>query len=284
MITMPKRDSQAESSPTIVVGVSNPATIPELMGLAAMVARHCGYQVVATHIVTVPEQMRLSAARSSPEVAAGSQLLRQAIREGGEHGIPVRGVVEVAREVHEGLIAAADSQNAELLLVGHSDIPDAPPVGPDKAFDRLMYKVACGTGANLIVAKFRRPSIHSIVIPVLRGLNLPVTGRLLKSIMQETDAKVCFIRAIKPNADAEEEARDLAKVLAAHDLDSLGEAEILTATDPQAAIIERANEYDLAIIGAERPTIVDAIFGNIAERIASQAACSALLVRAARKA
>ena len=283
MITMPKRDSQAESSPTIVVGVSNPATIPELMGLAAMVARHRGYQVVATHIVTVPEQMRLSAARSSPEVAAGSQLLRQAIREGSEHGIPVRGLVEVAREVHEGLICAADSQKAELLLVGHSDIPDAP-VGSDKAFDRLMYKLARGTGADLIVARFRRPAIRSILIPVLRGLNLPVTGRLLKSIIQETDAKVCFIRAIKPDADAEDEAQDLAKVLAAHDLDSLGETEILTATDPQAAIIERANDYDLAIIGAERPTIVDAIFGNIAERIASQAACSALLVRATRKA
>ncbi len=280
---MPERDNQAESPPTILVGVSNPATIPQLMGLAAMLARHCEYTVVATHVVTVPEQMRLSAARSSPEVAAGTQLLRQAIREGSEQGIPVRGVVEVAREVHEGLIAAADSQEAELLLVGHSDMPDAP-AGPDKAFDRIMYKVARSTGANLIVAKFRRPAIRSILIPVLGGLNLPVTGRLLKSIIHETDAEVCFVRAVKPDVDTEEEAQDLAEVLAAHDLDSLGETEILSAADPQAAIIERANEYDLAIIGAERPTIVDAIFGNIAERIASQATCSALLVRAAREA
>jgi len=210
-------------------------------------------------------------------------MLQQAIREGGEHGIPVRGLVEVAREVHEGLISAADNHHAELLLVGHADLPQVP-AGPDKAFDRLMYKLARATAANLIVARFRRPEVHSILVPVLRGLNLPLTSKLLKAIVQQTQAGVCFVRAVGPEADPQAEAEDLGEVLAAHGLAGLGETRILSAADPQTAIIEQANDYDLAILGAERPTIVDAIFGNMAERIAAQATCSALLVRATREA
>jgi nucleotide-binding universal stress UspA family protein len=199
-----------------------------------------------------------------------------------------RGVVEVAREVHEGLISAVKSQKADLMLVGYSaaDTEDVRAQARDKAeriFDRIMYRVARGAGIDLIVAKFRRPAARSIMLPVLRGLNLPVSGVVLRALLAADDARVLFVRAVEPDADVEQQQQDLNRVLDEHHLDELGDAEIISSPDPRAALIERASEYDMAIIGAERPTIVDAIFGNIAERVASEASCSALLVRAARK-
>ena len=285
---MAREDKRDERPPILLVGVANPATVPDLMGLAAKLSAYPGYQVVATHIVTVPEQMQLSAARSSPEVAAGTRLLQQAICQGAEVGLNVRGVVEVAREVHEGLISAVKSQKADLMLVGYSaaDTEDARAQARDKAeriFDRIMYRVARGAGIDLIVAKFRRLATGSIMVPVLRGLNLPVSGMVLRALLAAGDAEVLFVRAVEPDADIEEQKQDLDRVLAEHDLIELGDAESVSAPDPRAALIERASEYDMAIIGAERPTIVDAVFGNIAERVASEASCSALLVRAARK-
>ena len=281
---MAREDKRDEHTPILLVGVANPATIPDLMGLAAKLSSYHGYQVVATHIVTVPEQMQLSAARSSPEVAAGTRLLQQAIRQGADVGLNVRGVVEVAREVHEGLISAVKSQQADLMLAGYSAVDTEQ--ARDKAeriFDGIMYKVARGAGIDLIVAKFRRSSVGSIMVPVLGGLNLPVSGMVLRSLLAADDAGVLFVRAVEPDADIEQQKQDLDSILAEHDLDELGDAEIVSAPDPRAALIERANEYDMAIIGAERPTVVDAIFGNIAERVASEATCSALLIRAARK-
>jgi len=268
--------------PVLLVGVSNPATTPELMALAARMARHRGYQVVAIHIVTVPDQMGLGDARNSPQVAAATHLLRQAIREAAAHGVTARGVVEVAREVHEGLISAAASQRAELLLVGYEEKAPGTARG-EHYFDKLVEKVARGTAVDLIAAKFRKPHIASILMPVLGGVNLPVSGMLLRSILRDSPAAVTFIRAVAPDADAEAELADLRAVLAAYELDELGEPEIVAAAEPQAAIIERANQFDLAIIGAERPTLVEVLFGNMAERIVSQATCSTFLVLAARQ-
>ena len=61
---------------TLLVGIANPDTVPLLMGVAGRVARFTDASVFATHIVTVPMQMTLSAARNSPEVARSSELLR----------------------------------------------------------------------------------------------------------------------------------------------------------------------------------------------------------------
>jgi len=265
---------------TLLVGVANPATIDHLMGLAAILARGDEYRVVATHIVTVPNQMALGAARQSPEVAAGTRLLQQAINEGARNRIAVRGVVEVAREVHEGLLSAAVNQEADLILVGYSDA-DERNERAERHFDRIMYRVARNTRANLLVAKFRTEQLRTILMPLLGGQNLPVSGMVLNAIRaHRPDVRVTFIRAIHPDEDVAENRADLHRVLAEYGLEGVGAEEIVVSEDPQAAIVERAEDFDLAIIGAERPTIVEAIFGNMAERIASQAACSALLVRA----
>jgi len=283
---MGKQDKPQERPPVLLVAVANPATIPELMGLAAKLSAHGGYQCVATHIVTVREQIQLSAARSSPEVSEGTRLLEEAISYAAKIGIHARGVVEVAREVHEGLISAAKNQHAELVVVGYSVVGEQQTAGrgrDERVFDRVMYRVARGAGIDLIVTKFRRPTVGSIMVPVLGGLNLSLTGMILRSLLAADDAAVRFVRAVEPHADAEKQQQDLERVLAEYDLLALGDAEIISASDPEAALVKRADEHDLAIIGAERPTIADTIFGNMAERVASEASCSVLLVRAMRK-
>lgn len=279
---MQSPENQEQKRPTLLVGISNPATVPRLMTLAGLLAKRAEYEVAVTHIVTVPSQMSLSAMRCCPEAVSADRLLREAIRVAAEHGIKARGVVEIARHIHEGLASAVKSQQADLLLVGYSD--DIP--GQDeseRAFDKIMHRVARGTRSDLIVAKFRRETINSVLVPVAGDPNLRLTGLLASAINAGTGAAIRFIHVVEPGANPDDEELAFASLLAAHDLKGVGEFEIIRTARPTAAIMEQADKHDLVIIGAaKRPSITDAIFGGMAERIASEVPCSVLLVRAKR--
>lgn len=276
---MPRQGESGQDGPVLLVGIANPATVPRLMGLAANLATCASYRIVVTHVVTVPAQISLATARSSPEVAAATGLLRQAIRAGAGHNIRARGVVEVAREPHEGLVSAAQSREAELMLVGYSDVDTHDGRG-ERAFDRIMHRVARAARTDMVIAKFRRETFDSVLVPVAGEANLRVTSVLARSISEGAGATVGFLHVVEPEADLTEAEGRFARLLEAHGLCELGPVEIIRTADPPGAIIERANAHDAAIVGAEaRPSIAEAIFGNAAERIAAQASCTVLLVR-----
>ena len=277
---MPDDGTRPYTVSRLLVGIANPDTVASLMSLAAHVANYAGCEVIATHIVTEPTQVTLSSARSSPEVVAAEELLRQAIRAGAAAGVQVRGVVELAREAHTGLTCAVTDQEADVLLVGYSDVEPGRDAG-ERAFDRLMHRIARSITADLIVAKFRRETISSILVPIAGDHNLAVTGLVVKAIRAGTGAEVRFLHVVEPGANPQDDELGMRNLLSAHGLREVGEFEIVRTASPTATIIERADAHDMAIIGAEaRPSLADAIFGNAAERIASEASCTVLVVRA----
>jgi len=277
---MQKPDGRQEDGPGLLVGIANPDTIPYLMDLAASIALGADYSLVATHIVTVPPQAKLDSARASPEVAAARKLLLQAIRAGAREGVRVRGVIEVAREVHEGLVSAAASQQAELVLVGLSDVQPGPDRA-EKAFDRIMHRVARQTPSDLVVAKFRGSSMSSLLVPIAGDVNLGVTGLIVRAMVESKHAAVRFLHVAEPGADAESAAARISALLAEHELDGLGELRIESGEDPLSVTLGHVNEHDVTIVGASaRPSLAESVFGSWAERIATQAQRTVLLVRA----
>jgi len=277
--------TKQDKSSTLLVGVANPATIPRLMGLAADLALQIKSQLVVTNVVVVPAQIGLVSAKDSPMVRAATELLRTAIRAVSERKVSARGVVEVAREPDEGMIAAAESQKAGALLVGYSDVGNTSS-SAERAFDRIMHRVARSASCDLIVAKFRREKSEKVLIPVAGGgTNLRVTSALARALVESRKASIQFLHVISPEADAKESERKVLVLLEHYGLKELGPLEVVSSEDPIDTILQRANDYDLAIVGTDaRATIAEAIFGNPAENIADRADCSVLLVRAVRDA
>ena len=276
--------TKQDKSSTLLVGVANPATIPPLMELAADLALQTQSRIVVTNVVTVPPQIGLVSAKDSPMVRASSGLLRKAIRAVADRKVSARGVVEVAREADEGMIAAAESQKAKALLVGYSDQGTASS-SAERAFDRIMHRVARSANCDLVVAKFRREKAQKILVPVAGGgTNLRLTRALVQALIDSRGATVQFLHVTKPEMAQEVEGRVLG-LLDQYGLKGLGPLDIVSSESPIATILERTKDCDLAIVGTDaRATIAEAIFGNPAEGIAAQAPCSVLLVRAVRDA
>lgn len=266
---------------TLLVGVANPATIPRLMGLAADLALQTKTPIVVTNVVVVPGQIGLSAVKDSPMVRAARQLLSQAIRAASGRKVKVRGVVEVAREPSEGMVAAAESQKAQALLVGYSD-QGTGSASAERAFDRIMHRVARAAACDLVVAKFRSEKKEKVLVPVAGGgTNLRLTGALAKGLAESRDAEIQFLHVTAPDKDAQEAERQVTVLLEQKGLKDLGPLEVVSSDDPVATILERCKDYDVAIVGTDaRASIAEAIFGSPAEDIADQAPCTVLLVRA----
>lgn len=281
-MTMAESDGSQEQVPTLLVGIANPETMSSLMDLARCLAAHATYDVVTTHILVVPPQAHLGSARGSEEMASARQLLLGAIRTGAGEDVPVKGVVEVARDVDEGLISAAETQDASLIIVGYSEPEEGG--GDERHFDRIMHEVARGTDSDLVIAKFRREEVRSILLPVNTGLNLPVSGMLAGAIAAEKGASVTLIHLLMPDEEERATRDRLRELLAEHDLQDLGELVVEPVpedVDPIEHMLQLANEHDVTIVGAEpRPSIAESVFGSWAETIACRADSTVLLVRA----
>jgi nucleotide-binding universal stress UspA family protein len=285
MMADEQRSRNNNEKPTLLVGISNPESTGGLMDLAQSLAAHADYEVVATHILPVPPQAHLSSARGSGEMAAAREKLLEAIREAGARNVRARGVIEVAREVNEGLVSAAESQKASLILVGYSDPGDREEDGDgERSFDRVMHAVARNTEADLVVAKLRREEVGSILLPINTGLNLAVSGMLARAISREREAPVTLIHLLREDEEEDEARERLEANLEEEGLSDLGELVIEPLSDdvePIDQLVKIASGYDMAIVGAEpRPSIAESVFGSWAERVAREADCTVLLVRA----
>lgn len=274
-----------EQKPIVMVGIAEPEAAAGLIDLAVSIALSEGHEVIAVHVVDVPPQAHLGSVRGSPEMIEARTRLLAAIRQASARDVSVRGVVEVARDVAEGLVSAADTQGASLILVGYSD-PDGEVDGDDevRAFNRVMHQVARNAQADLAVARLRHDRIGSILLPINRGRNLSLSGMLARTLSRANDAPVSIVHLLGDDEDEAETRQQIESRLAKEGLDDLGDLMIepLDAeTSPVDGIIALADRHDLAILGASpRPSISESIFGGWPERIAREASCSTLVVRA----
>jgi len=266
---------------TLLVGIHNPATIPALMALAAEVHQATQCEVIALHIVTVAAQMNLVAAQDAPEIARARELLHEAVAEGARHGVGVNGLIEVGRETDAGIVAAVESRGADLLLLGYSESPGRSSDGAERAFDRLMHRVARRVTCDVIVAKFRRDTCQSILVPMKTKPLLSTRGLVLRAVAQATGAEMHFLHVLDAEEDEGTNRAAVEAALRENGLDGLGPLHLVRATEGALAeVISRCNAYDLVLLGAQgHPSIAEAVFGTDAERIASETTCSLLIVR-----
>lgn len=271
-------ENSRDGRSTLLVGISNPATLDPLLHLTSLVADAGPFDVILAHVVTVAEQRSLDSGRSSPEAIRARDLLRGAVRTIAEAGIETRAVVQVARSVDEGLLAAAESRGARLVLVGYSE-GDGGGEG-EKEFDRVMHRVARGAETDVVVAKLRQEEMTSVLVPVAPEPRLDVTGLLCRALHAGDGASIHFLHVTDTGEAVAEAERRLRERLEDAGLGDVGDLEVVAAPERVDAIVRRAADHDLVIVGpATRPSLMSALFGSISERIAEGVPCSALLIR-----
>lgn len=104
---------------------------------------------------------------------------------------------------------------------------------------------------------------------------------LARALRRAWHAPMSVIHVVRTSRDAEEERARIEQALAEVHLPDLGTLIIDAADDPMERLLQRANEQDVTIVGADpRRSLAESIFGGCAERITGQAESPVLVVRA----
>nr|WP_249269096.1 universal stress protein [Halorubrum sp. Hd13] len=245
--------------PTVMVAVSNPRTESALVTLAGAVASHEGGRVLATHIVTVPDQTSLEkAAENRTDLDDSSEeLLAAAAADAEAFDVPIETKTILSHRGIEEVFDAARTNDADTVVMGYGGTRF---VGGrvEGSLDELARDLPC----DFLVLDGQRLDLSKVLVPTAGGPSSDLSGEVARALRDEIDVDVSLLYVVDPGDEAA--GREfLTDWAAGH---GLGDADLrIEAGGVEETIGRVGEEYDLVIVGAtERGLLSRIVRGSLA--------------------
>ncbi|MEF8771777.1 MAG: universal stress protein [Halodesulfurarchaeum sp.] len=230
--------------PTIMVPVLNPRTEGALITLASILAKHQGGRVLATHIITVPDQTSLQAAAQNRDRidSTSQQLLEKAVAEAEEFDVPIETRTILSHRGLSEVFEAARTNDVDTVVMGYGGARFAGgrAEGP---LDELTHDLPC----DFLVLDGTEIDPGEVLIPTRGSRSSELSAEVAQAMMETVDAEVSLLHVVDPGM--EESGRSFLEDWAADN--GLSEAAYLVEPgSPVSVIREVSSEYDLIMLGA----------------------------------
>jgi uncharacterized hydrophobic protein (TIGR00271 family) len=271
------KDQRAHRDYRVLVPISNPATASALLRAASLLAESQSGEVIALHVVTVPHQTTLSSGRRLGRLRW--QSLEQAIDQAETPEVPIHSLVRFARSPVQGILDTAIEEDCSLILLGWTGVSDrGAAVGPviDDVVNLAMCDVALLRGEL-------GDECENILVPTGGGPHAPVALRLGTQLAQSLHSSITLLTFITDDSrhdstDASQAVIDRTCEAASSDFPV--ETSIVPTDDIQQALLNRAEGFDLIIMGASQQGPIDqVVFGGLPESVARHSKSPVILVR-----
>jgi len=248
---------------SVLVAVSNPASIPSLMEAAVAIARHHQGQIIVVSVVEVAEGESLM--RGRRHARAVEPLLDQAIACAARRGMTARGVLKIAHRVSEGILDTVREEDCNFLLVGR-------PVA-DSLLERLFASIvervlqSVPNQVGVVYGTIASDRIPGVVVPITSGASSQLAAELTPGFSACYGARARAVTVIPtdtPDDEAEEMAREARETLARAGTDV--PLEVLRRPDVGTGLVESLGEGDLVVIGAPTTDPVAALLAETLPR------------------
>ena len=267
----------ARASYRVLVPVANPETISALLDLAIPIARSQDGDLIVTTVVKVPDQLPIH--EGMKYIQNCRPLLRAAQSHARKKGMNVVSDIRVAHRVEEGILSAADSERANLVVMGWKGHTTT----RERIFGEIIDRVVNRVRGDIAVVKLRGNSpFRRILLPTAGGPHAEFAAELLGPIVAACGAQVTASYVLPEDADDEQERDAHAWIQRTLRHVDLGEVEhlIIRSRSVAAGIAKAAADYDLVVIGAARTGLFQQLlFGEIPDRVGRYAPTSVMLVR-----
>ncbi|WP_135363686.1 amino acid permease [Halosimplex halophilum] len=257
----------------VMVPLANPEHEKHLITLASAVAKQRGGSVLATHIVTVPDQTPLDRARDrADDIDATSQGLLDRAREDAEtFGVPVETTTIVSHQGYEAVFDAARTHEADLVVMGWGPDSHWSPGRAESAIDDVTGDQPC----DFLVLRDRGLDTSRILVPTAGGPDSDLSAAVATDLRREFDADVTLLY-VADEGESAAGADFLADWANDHDL---GNAKLTVETgDVETAIETAAEDATLVVLGAsERGLLQRLVGGSVVMDVVEDVDCSVLL-------
>lgn len=267
----------------VLVPIANPASLRGLLEPALNAARQHDGAITILHVINVPAQLPLSAAREYIEQS--KELTDQALDLVEGHEVPVEVVIRVAHHIDEAIVETARERYADLLIMGwrgESQIPDtALGRNIDTVIDAVNYR-------TLVIQQELHNAPDRILIPILEPRQLQFALETVGILTGENTAQKKVLHVFGPQTP---QYQRQAFIRALEDQVTLFEArypkfkgtltyETVVDANPLQVIVEEARDHDYVILGATRDSwLKRQFFGSKPRQIAQSITAPVALIR-----
>lgn len=255
------------------------------LGIAVDLAEHRGTELIVIGMESVPKQTSLSHPTPISKSRLRSQIYSRQAREIAPPSLEITNAARVGHGVgHIILREVEDRQVQDLVLEQTVRVSSSCSLSGDP-LNSVSESAECNVVLSAGAEYF--DGISSILVPVAGGPHSGLAVDIAKALAIENNAWIEVFHVLDPEAAEEERNRSDQYVNAAMArLDDFERADewVFEASDPAEAIIEQAQYYDLAILGApQKGRLRRFVFGSTTEIVSGQAECSLITVRSSER-
>jgi uncharacterized hydrophobic protein (TIGR00271 family) len=238
---------------SILVPLADREQATSLLRLACALAHQRGGQVIALAV--------------TPDGAVPGWL-DEAARTIGHPNVPIKTWGRAGRDIGRAILDAIDESQADLLLLGLQEKPEASRPLLGHIMDRVANEAPC----DMALVRTGRPGpLQSILVPTSGGPNAALALELARSLSQATGGTLTALYIIPETVSperrrlAEKRSQEAASALCDLGADTF---KVVEARSIAQGILEEAEEHDLVLIGGTQESFLDRVlFGDVPERV-----------------
>jgi len=257
----------------VMVPLANPEHQRTLITLASAIAKQRGGSVLATHVVTVPDQTPLASAREqADDIDATSERLLDRAREDAEtFGVEVDTATVVSHQGYDAIFDAARTHETDLVVMGWGPDTHWSPGRAESAIDDVAGDPPC----DFLVLRDRGFDTERVLVPTAGGPDSELSAEIATVLRGEFGSEVTLLY-VADEGESAEGADFLAGWANDHDL---GDADLHVETgDVETAIESAAEDATLVVIGAsERGLLQRLVSGSVVMDVVEDVDCSVIL-------
>jgi amino acid transporter len=257
----------------IMVSVANPATAENLVSLASTIAKAKDGEIVILSIMKLPAQTPLSAGEKYVEKRR--ELLKK-LKVPEE--IPVNKVLKISHNIPDAILNTIEEEKPDMLIIGFRGRTYKRDYILGSTIDQLLFKAPCDVAVVRFEQGFKVSNIKRILVPTAGGPHIYTANRIAKDLCKTLNSTVCYLHVASIDADKNKIYANLEKLKQSQGIE---EDIIVEFTKNKIrALVERAKEYDLIIIGASnQPFIKNFVKGAFPERFIKRTNKTVIMVR-----
>lgn len=236
-------------SPLVLVPIANPARAAGLVDVASTLRTPGTGRVLLLSVVR-PEEG--GSGRDHPSLQDAEAVLGESLQRSFESSLVPETLFTIASNVWREIARVARVQGCETVLVG---LPDLTEPGVEANLEGLLADLSSDVVIVRAPRGWHMSDAKRILVPIGgRREHSHLRARLLSSLSRSGERSITFLHAVPTETSPDErrhgerEVRSLARDEAAGPYD----VEVETTDDAQSAIIPRAAESDLVIMGMQR--------------------------------
>jgi len=256
---------------SILVCLSNPATVDSLTHLALAMAKKHQAKVIFIHIIEVREDQKLMAGLD--EAAKIRPMLDRAEELAREQEIPARSIIEVSHRISLGIVETAVEESCNFILIGRQKQPNF----MDRLFSTLIDTVLQKSPSEVAVlhGEFENTQIRNILIPFGANVHTRLATEIAPALAEYFHARLKIAMVLHPDMPEAErnEKIDEAKKVIAENVPS-AELKVLTERDIYSAIVSQTRGIDLVLMGGRSGDFIELLLGkSLSQAITEKVRC-----------